>query len=50
MRTMHLKSNNIGIIIGNETDKIIEKMFESFLQKNKKDLEESMKGSEYVFL
>ena len=31
--TMHTKSNNIEIIMGNKTDKIIEKLFESLLQK-----------------
>ena len=40
---------NIEIIIGNETDEIIEKCFESFLQKCQKDLEESVKGSKFAF-
>ena len=47
-RTMYTKSHNIEIIIGNETDEIIEKFFESLLQNYKKDLEESMRGSEFV--
>ena len=38
--TIHLKSNNIEIMIGNETDEIIEELFESLLQKHQKDLEE----------
>ena len=29
IRTMHTKSNNIEIMIGNERDKIIEELFES---------------------
>ena len=32
-RTMPTKSDNIETMIGNETDKIIEKLFESLLQK-----------------
>ena len=33
IRTMHSKSNNIKLIIGNKTSKIIEELFESLLQK-----------------
>ena len=40
---------NIKIMIGNETDEIIEELFESLLQKYPKKLEKSMKGSEFVF-
>ena len=36
-------------MIDNETDEIIEKLFESYLQRYKKDLEERMRGSESVF-
>ena len=35
--------------MGNETDDIIKKLFESLLQNYQKDLEESMRGSEFVF-
>ena len=49
IRTMHSKSDNIKILIGNETDEIIEDLFDSFLQKYRKGLEESMKGNEFVF-
>ena len=38
-RTMHTKSCNIEIKMGNETDEIIEKLFESLLQNYEKDLE-----------
>ena len=31
--TMHTKSNNIEIMMGNETDQIIEELFEYLLQK-----------------
>ena len=45
-RTMHTKSNNVEIMNGSETNKIIKKRFESFLQKYQEGLEESMRGSE----
>ena len=32
-RTMHTKSNNVEIMMGSETDEIIEEIFKSFLQK-----------------
>ena len=47
-RTMHTKSNNVEIMIGSETDEIIEDLFESFLQKYQEGLEESMRRSEFV--
>ena len=43
IRTMHIKSDNIEILIGSETDKIIEDLFYSFLQRYQIGLEESMK-------
>ena len=46
---MHSKSNNIEIMIGNETDEINEEILESFLQKYQKSLEEPMKGTKFVF-
>ena len=36
-------------MIGNETDDIIKDLFDSFLQRCQEHLEESMKGSEFVF-
>ena len=48
-RTMHTKSHNIKILIGNETDEIIEILSESLLQKYQDGLEESMRGNEFVF-
>ena len=47
--TKHTKSHNIEIMMGNEIDEIIEELFESLLQKYQERLEESMKGSEFVF-
>ena len=47
--TMHTKSDNIEIMIGNETNEIIKEIFPSLLQKYQKGFEEKMKGSEFVF-
>ena len=47
-RTMHTKSDNIEIMMGNETDEIIEKLFKSLLQKCQDGLEESMRGSKFI--
>ena len=49
IRTMHSKIDNIEILIGNETDEIIKDIFDSALQRYQKGLEESLKGSEFVF-
>ena len=46
---MHTKSNNVEIMMGCETDEIIEEPFESFLQKYREGLEESMRGSEFAY-
>ena len=35
-------------MMSNETDKIIEKRFDSLLQKYQEELEESMRGSEFL--
>ena len=35
--------------MGSETDKIIKELFKSFLQKYQEELEESMKGNEFIF-
>ena len=55
-RTMHTKSNNMEIMMGNETDEIIKELFEYLLQKYQEGLEESKgkeerktKGSDFVF-
>ena len=46
---MHTKSNNMEIRTGNQTDEIIKKHFWSLLKNYQKDLEESMRGSEFNF-
>ena len=46
---MHVISKNIIILIGYETDEIIEELFESLLQKYQKVLDETTKGTDHVF-
>ena len=46
-RHMHTKSDNIEIIMGSETNDIIEEFRESLLQNYHNNLEEPMKGSEF---
>ena len=48
-RIMHLKSDNIKIMIGSETNEVIEELFESFLHRYQEGLEEPMEGSEFAF-
>lgn len=48
-RVMHSKNDNIGIMIGNETDETINELFESRLSRDKIFWEESMKDNEFVF-
>ena len=47
--TMHTKSNNVEIMMGSETNGIIEELFKSFLQKYQEGLKESMPGSAFIF-
>ena len=46
---MYTNSDNTDIMIGNETDEIIEKLSESLLERYKKGLEEKLRGSEFVY-
>ena len=49
-RKMHIKSENIEIMMSNETDEIIEELFESLLQNYQKYLEETMRRrSNFIF-
>ena len=48
-RVMLTKINNEEIMNGSDTDKIIEGLFESFLQKYEENLQEKMKGSDFEF-
>ena len=47
--TMYSKSDNIEVMMGSETDEIIKELLDSFLQSCQNNLEESMRGSEFVF-
>ena len=48
-RIMHTKSNNEEIMIGSETNEVIEELFKSILQGYQQNLEEKMRGSGFVF-
>ena len=48
-RITHSKCDNIEIMMGSETDEIIEELFESLLQRYQRGLEESMTGSDFFF-
>ena len=46
---MHAKRDNVEIMMGSKTNEIIEEIFKSFLQRYQEGLEESMRGSEFIF-
>ena len=46
---MHAKSINVEVMIGTETDEVIEELFKYFLQKYREGLEESIRGSKFVY-
>ena len=48
-RNMHTKSDNIEIMMGSETDDIIDELFKSILKKYQEGLEESMREIEFIF-
>ena len=50
IHTMHSKSDNIEIMMGSETDEIIENLFYSCLQRYQKGSKISMKGSEFFLM
>ena len=45
---MHAERENVEIMMGSETDEIIEKLFKSLLQRYQDGLKESTKGSEFI--
>ena len=49
VRDLHSKSDNVEIMMCADTNEIIEKLFDSILQRYQKGVEESMKGSDFVF-
>ena len=46
---MHTRSDNEEIMTGSDTNEIIERLFESLLQKYEENLQEKMKGSDFDF-
>ena len=48
-RTIHTESNNVEVMVGSETNEIIMDLFISFFQKYREGLQESMRGSEFVY-
>ena len=48
-RIMYTKSDNLEIMIDSDTNEVIEDLFKSLLQRYQENLEEKMKGSEFVF-
>ena len=49
VRTMYTNSDNADVLIRNTTDDIIKELFESNLKRYQSWLEESMRGSEFVY-
>ena len=49
-RIMHTKSNNIKIVIGSDTDEVIEDLFKSLLQRYQENLEETMRGQSWFLM
>ena len=47
--SIHTKSDNMEIIMGSETNDIVEELCESLLQKYPEGLEKSMRWSEFIF-
>ena len=50
IRTMRTNSINIEIMMGNETNEVIEELFESFLQKYQEVLEGKIRGREFELI
>ena len=48
-RTMYTKSDNIEIMIGSDTNEVIEDFLKSLLQRYQENLEEKMRDSEFAF-
>ena len=48
-RIMHTRSDNIEIMISDDSDDIIEERFKSFIQKYEENLQNKMRGSDFEF-
>ena len=46
---MHTKSIHTELMIGSDTNEVIEELFKSLLQRYQENLEEKMRGSEFAF-
>ena len=46
---MHSKKDNTEILINDEADKMIEELFESLLNRYQNNLEQLVRGNEFVF-
>ena len=49
VRTMYTKSDNVDILTGVDTNDVVEELFKSSLERYQAGLQESMRGSEFVF-
>ena len=49
IRIMYTKSGNTDVLMGSETSDIVKEHFQSLLQKYQEGLEETMRGSEFIF-
>ena len=49
VRTMYTKSDNVDIMTGVDTNDVVEELFKSTLERYQTGLQESMRGSEFVF-
>ena len=48
-RVMYIRSDNEEFMSGNDTNEIIKFLFESFLQRFEENLQNKMRGLEFVF-
>ena len=46
---MYSNSDNIEVMMGRQTEKIMEDLLDSFLGRHQQNLEEPMRGSDFVF-
>ena len=44
-----MKSDNVEITIGDDTNEVIKELFKSFLQRYQESLQEKMRGSDFEF-
>ena len=48
-RTMYIRSDNIEVMFGDDSDDVIEQPFRSLLQKNEENLQNKMRGFDFEF-